>query len=229
LNTTAVSQVSPIFTLGEDTTVIPSSSVLTSPFACLTNTSQSQRFNAETLTVGTWHRINLPPSDLLCLFEINQNAFVWVINEGGSQFKVEIPLTHITRIECSTCVDINNGPTSDIHFYLSQIPSFYLDMPTEHGRQWVECSDFTQDQQASRHLLHTLRGSPELVQDLLNLLHKKDELQSIVHFIDSQYSYDALQTVYPISIPILPSQHQYSTATAPSTDYYIDSYPSLSS
>jgi hypothetical protein len=217
-----VSQISPIFTtLEEDATINPSSLILASFFSCFEGVSSSQRLNAETLTIGTWHRVNLPPSDLLCLFEIQQNALVWVINEGGGQFKIEIPLTHVTSIEC---LSLKNEPISDVHVYLSQSPLFYLDTPTEYGRQWIQCSDFTEDKQASRYLVHTLRGSPELAQDLSSLVYKK-ELQNIIHFIDPQH--DALQIMSPVSTSILPSQHQYSTMTDSSAKYYIDTYPLL--
>jgi hypothetical protein len=120
---------------------------------------------ATTLTVGAWHRVNLNAGDLVCKFSPTQKAFIWHIEESLSRFKIIVPLSLITHIECQ----------SDIQFHLSQPPLFYM----QSNQQWIQCRDFTEQQQGSMYLLHTLKG-PVLKQTFADLADRLEEIKLLV-------------------------------------------------
>ncbi|EPB87283.1 hypothetical protein HMPREF1544_05904 [Mucor circinelloides 1006PhL] len=175
-------------------------------------------FNATTLTIGTWHRLKLHSNDLICVYKAEQQAFVWFITEGVSRFKVEIPLTNMLGIEYTPSVDGNGEPTSDIHFYMSQPPLFYMESQNDTEDQWIQCSDFTENKQASRYLRHTLKGA-QLKRDLVDVMNEREETSKLIHFLDGPSS--------SVTTPFLPSQQHHqlhqsadSTMVVPSAPYY---------
>ncbi|GAN08265.1 hypothetical protein MAM1_0196d07772 [Mucor ambiguus] len=187
-----------VSSLDSGKTVNPSKLMIAVPFSTASQDSDtgSNYFNATTLTIGTWHRLKLHANDLICLYKAEQRAFVWFITEGGSRFKVEIPLTSMLGIEYTPSVDSNGDCTSDIHFYMSQPPLFYMESQDDTEDQWVQCSDFTENKQASRYLRHTLKGT-QLKQDLVNLMNENEETSKFIHFLDAPNT---------VATPLLPSQ-----------------------
>lgn len=210
----------------EDITINPSSLMMPSSSLSIEQGENldNNYFNAATLTIGTWHRLKFHPDDLICLYKANEQAFIWFITEGGSRFKVEFPLTNLVSIEYTPSLDDNDDSISDVHFYMSQPPLFYMESPDGKEGQWIQCSDFTENKQASRYLRHTLKGS-QLKQDLLNLVNDKEDLRKFIRFLDSSYN---TSTPSLLTTPFLPSQHQQnqtSTMMVPSASLYpVSSY-----
>ncbi|KAL9537099.1 hypothetical protein MBANPS3_012084 [Mucor bainieri] len=186
------------------------------------NNPGSNYFNATTLTIGTWHRLKLHANDLICLYKAEQQAFVWFITEGGSRFKVEIPLTSMLGIEYTPSVENSSDSTSDIHFYMSQPPLFYMEAQDGTDDQWIQCSDFTENKQASRYLRHTLKGT-QLKQDLVNLMNENEETSKLIHFLDAPSN--------SVTTPFLPSQQHSQFHQTPSSTMVVPSalpYPASS-
>ncbi|KAI9315969.1 homeobox domain-containing protein, partial [Dichotomocladium elegans] len=104
--------------------------------------------SATTLVVGTWQRLALNATDLMCTF--SQNAFQWHICDGGLQFKIHIPVESLRAIEYSPDRD-------EVHIDLLEAPLFY--MLTD--KVWTQCSDFSENRQASTYLRHTIKGAAE--------------------------------------------------------------------
>lgn len=99
--------------------------------------------------------MNYPGSDLTCCYI--DNTFIWYIEESGHQFKIKIPVHHVTKI---------NFNVDDVYLYLSRPPLFYMKSPEQ---QWVQCSDFTENKQASHYLCHVLKGQ-QLQKDFIHLI-----------------------------------------------------------
>ncbi|CAO3610396.1 unnamed protein product [Cunninghamella blakesleeana] len=155
--------------------------------------------NCTTLTIGTWHRLKLRASDLLCVFK--ENAFEWHIEDAGCHFKMEISLSSVASIDF---VEDNNG-LADVHFDISESPLFYMETNNNNNNNnnnntndtttssssstttttWVQCSDFTEGKQASRFFRHSLKGvSQHLKQDLMTLMEKCPDARRWVRFLD---------------------------------------------
>ncbi|KAI8884472.1 hypothetical protein K501DRAFT_247805 [Backusella circina FSU 941] len=134
---------------------------------------------ATTLMIGAWHRVKLNADDLICKFSQNQRAFIWYIEENLSQFKIIIPLSLITQIE-NLSVPATTEEESSIQFYLNHPPLFYM---RSDDNKWVQCCDFTENQQGSMCLQHSLKGpTGQLKQELNNLADKLEEIKILVQF-----------------------------------------------
>ncbi|KAI8328262.1 hypothetical protein BC941DRAFT_463970 [Chlamydoabsidia padenii] len=154
--------------------------------------------NGTTLTIGTWHRLKLHASDLLCLFTTNR--FEWHIKDAGCHFKMEIPLSSVANIDF---VQDNNG-LADIHFDISSSPLFYMETTTTGITNWVQCSDFTEGKQASRFFRHSLKGiSQQMKQDLIMLMDQCPDTRRWIRFIEQQPMADYLPPF--VSFIIFPS------------------------
>ncbi|KAK4517321.1 uncharacterized protein ATC70_000656 [Mucor velutinosus] len=211
-------------TQDSDKTVNPSTLMMAGSSSTVSqdNDTGSNYFNATTLTIGAWHRLKLHANDLICLYKAEQQAFVWFITEGGLRFKVEIPLTSMLGVEYTPSVDSNGESTSDIHFYMSQPPLFYMESQDDTKAQWVQCSDFTENKQASRYLRHTLKGT-QLKQDLVNLMNENKETSKLIHFLDAPST--------SVTTPFLPSQQHPQLHQSPSSTMVVPSalpYPTSS-
>ncbi|KAI7886745.1 homeobox-domain-containing protein, partial [Lichtheimia hyalospora FSU 10163] len=118
--------------------------------------------SATTLTIGTWQRLALHVTDLMLTFA--QDVFAWHIYDNGLQFKIHIPLSTVAGI---------TQEGEQVHLDLTEPPLFYMMTAEQDGKQsqrWVPCSDFSEGQQASQCLRHTIKGASEqLKQDLFAL------------------------------------------------------------
>ncbi|ORX62361.1 homeobox-domain-containing protein [Hesseltinella vesiculosa] len=140
--------------------------------------------NCTTLTIGTWHRLKLRASDLVCV--LNGKNFEWHIEDAGCHFKMEIPLSSVASIEY---MEDANG-LADVHFDISESPSFYMETTNEKTKThaWIQCSDFTEGKQASRFFRHTLKGvAHQIKQDLMILMDKYPDTHRLIRFLDQAY------------------------------------------
>ncbi|KAI7863281.1 homeobox domain-containing protein, partial [Spinellus fusiger] len=111
--------------------------------------------NATTLIIGTWHRLRLRTSDLLCVYEPDQRQFAWYITDSNCHFKMVVALKSVANIEYVPLDD----QQADVHFDMNEPPLFYMESThPDTSSTWIQCSDFTEEKQASRFFRHTLKG-----------------------------------------------------------------------
>lgn len=149
--------------------------------------------SATTLTIGTWHRLKMHETDLVCVYRPDTRTFAWHIVDGGCHFKMEVAQDAVSSIEY---VLDETEALADVHFDISEPPLFYMESTTTTMKKkdeqeqelttpvWVQCSDFTEGKQASRFFRHTLKGiSHHMKGELLALIQNHEETRRLVHFV----------------------------------------------
>jgi hypothetical protein len=190
-------------------TITPSGSTALPPSLTLSG----QPFTAFSLTIGTWHRMKLQQADLYCSFNLAQRTFSWHISDCGHFFKAEFSFDSISSIKYTLCDDALSGLLT---FELRQAPMFYMDndMATSADGliSWIQCSDFTENTQASQCLQHTIKGvSQNLRQELQTIITMDKTVDNITHFMPSM-TYLHHQTAHP-DIPTSTTMYQHPSAT----------------
>ncbi|KAG0171182.1 hypothetical protein DFQ28_006272 [Apophysomyces sp. BC1034] len=137
--------------------------------------------SATTLTIGSWHRMKLHPTDLVCVYRPQSHVFAWHIADNECHFKMEVSVDAVSSIEYVT-----NDVMADLHFDISEPPRFYMNPGEEDEPDWIQCSDFTEGKQASRFFRQTLQGvAHHLKQELLTMIEHHEETRRLVHFTES--------------------------------------------
>ncbi|KAI9026660.1 hypothetical protein CLU79DRAFT_59466 [Phycomyces nitens] len=146
------------------------------------HTSQSHKesyFNASTLIIGTWHRLKLRATDLLCVYRPDQNHFSWHITDSSCHFKMVVPIASVSSIS-----HVSMDSSQAIHFDMSEPPLFYMESNQDGASVWIQCSDFTEGKQASRFFRHTLKGMGHtLKEDLMVMMNRYEKLRRLVRFL----------------------------------------------
>lgn len=182
------------------------------------------------MTIGTWHRLKMQETDLVCVYRPDTRIFAWHIVDGGCHFKMEVPQHAVSSIDF---VLDNHEALADVHFDISEPPLFYMESTTSTINTaastdkktkrrssetelnaspiWVQCSDFTEGKQASRFFRHTLKGvAHHMKQELIALTSNHEETRRLVHFIDARHSFNAMPMYQPLvesqQLPYLSSQ-----------------------
>lgn len=83
--------------------------------------------SATTLTIGTWHRLKMHETDLVCVYRPDTRTFAWHIVDGGCHFKMEVAQDAVSSIEF---VLDENEALADVHFDISEPPLFYMESTT---------------------------------------------------------------------------------------------------
>ncbi|CAO3703724.1 unnamed protein product [Rhizopus stolonifer] len=120
-----------------------------------------------TLNIGTWARFASPLNghDLVCFADRHQ--LHWQVQDEGNQFRVNIPYRHIHQITL----------LHDLEIKVHSPPTFSMKRLSD--TQWIQCDDFTENQQASRETIHRLQGDPhQLNSALQNILGFAPQLSS---------------------------------------------------
>ncbi|KAG0175876.1 hypothetical protein DFQ28_008150 [Apophysomyces sp. BC1034] len=163
-------------------------------------------FSVSSLTVGSWYRMKLHTTDLVCLYRPETHAFAWHISDNGYCFKMEISIDAVSRIEY-----VANDAMADIHFDISAPPLFYMESVSEKTQElcWVQCSDFTENKQTSRFFRHTIKGvAHHIKQELLALINRFEEIRNLVQFIE------------PSPLPVMaPPGNPFTPYMDPTTSY----------
>ncbi|KZT02897.1 homeobox-domain-containing protein [Laetiporus sulphureus 93-53] len=115
------------------------------------------------LTIGTWRRIAMTHDrhDLIAYVPEARRCIVWHVQCAGSDFKMEIPFDVIVDTSFAHVAPGLGRAT----FSLSKPPVFFhrKKNTSQSNSQvtccWKQCSDWTQDKQATRVLRHELVGS----------------------------------------------------------------------
>ncbi|CEI86660.1 hypothetical protein RMCBS344292_01092 [Rhizopus microsporus] len=207
------------------------------PFSYNSNTNC--HLSASSLSIGTWHRFGIHASHLTCLYDSGQHSFIWYVTDSTYHFKMQIPLASIRLIEFvknsfSARHTDQTGiyqDQSDVHFHMCQPPLFYMRYLSNKGTnsdRWTQCSDFTENKQASNHFRHTIKGETEAIrQDILQLCHVHEDVRKLIRFVDNHTP--SGQTIPRLdSLPSMPVYSTHGLCPPTPSHYGLPSFPTLS-
>ncbi|KAI7876582.1 homeobox-domain-containing protein [Lichtheimia hyalospora FSU 10163] len=135
--------------------------------SCLdTPPPSSLSFMAHTLRIGMWSRFAQGDGwDLKCHIDPITRQVVWQVQvQGGDLFRVHISFDAIQQIRLISGNQQQQALEIEVHdpsMVLFSMRRMHMDA------RWVLCSDFTENQQASRERVHILQGSYDHFQHVL--------------------------------------------------------------
>ncbi|CAB4478883.1 uncharacterized protein OCT59_025992 [Rhizophagus irregularis] len=150
---------------------------ITLSFNINNNTSLVSLISCEYLTIGTWHCILTMSS--LCYYTLPQNILTYHITNENIEFKMEFSLSDVFSVEYQPIDNIY----SQIIIEVKESPSFYM---KSNYSEWNTCKDFTEDKQASRHMIHILKGCSILIKpQLIKLMQDDPNLAKVVTIFET--------------------------------------------
>ncbi|KAL8658675.1 MAG: hypothetical protein Q9226_000846 [Calogaya cf. arnoldii] len=159
-------------------------------------------FSCKSLSIGTWRRVGQNAMDLVVFYAPDKACLTYYINNDSAGYKIEYPFSFIKNITLE-----NTGPAEDpsgmplkprgLLVELSRPPNFFMDSSGTGG--FHQCGDFTEDQQASRVLIHHLGGHPSTLSGQLAKLVSLESFQTRHTLFDSH----AIAASAPVS-PVIP-------------------------
>lgn len=103
--------------------------------------------------------------DLVVFYSPEKACMTYYINNDSAGYKIEYPFSHIKNItlESGDQPQPNGCPPrpAGLVVELNHPPLFYMDSSNSGG--FYQCSDFTEDQQASQIMVHHLGGHPKVL------------------------------------------------------------------
>jgi hypothetical protein len=140
--------------------------------------------------------------DLIVFYSPDKCTMTYYINNEQAGYKIEYPFAYIKNIFLENSEGDPNK-LGGIVIELNRPPNFFMDSsPTTNG--FFQCRDFTEDQQASRCLVHHLGGNPKV---LSGQLAKLISLESFMHrhtanhFVEQLHPLSASAPVSPTGRP----------------------------
>mgnify|MGYP001100986003 CR=1 FL=1 len=122
-------------------------------------------FTCRSLTIGSWRRIGQNAMDLVIFYSPEKACMTYYINNDSAGYKIEYPFSYIKNItlESGDQPQRNGLPPrpGGLVVELNHPPLFYMDSSNSGG--FYQCSDFTEDQQASQIMIHHLGGHPKVI------------------------------------------------------------------
>lgn len=98
--------------------------------------------------------------DLIIFYSPDKCTMTYYINNEQAGYKIEYPFVYIKNIYLDNTDDPNK--LGGIVIELNRPPNFFMDSsPTTNG--FIQCGDFTEDQQATQCLIHSLGGNPKVL------------------------------------------------------------------
>ncbi|KAL8842133.1 MAG: hypothetical protein Q9176_002825 [Flavoplaca citrina] len=159
-------------------------------------------FSCKSLSIGTWRRVGQNAMDLVVFYAPDKACLTYYINNDSAGYKIEYPFAYIKNITLE-----NTSPSEDpsgmplkprgLLVELSRPPNFFMDSSGTGG--FHQCGDFTEDQQASRVLVHHLGGHPNTLSGQLAKLVSLESFQTRHSPFDSH----AIAASAPVS-PLIP-------------------------
>ncbi|KAF2225836.1 hypothetical protein BDZ85DRAFT_72223 [Elsinoe ampelina] len=140
-----------------------------------------QHFNCRSLSIGSWRRVGQSQMDLIIFYSPEKACVTYYINNDSAGYKIEYPFAWIRNInlvqgDMNTAAEGASQQMGSLVVELNRPPKFYMD--GSGGGGFYECSDFTEDQQASRVLTHTLGGPSKILSGQLAKLVSLDAFQN---------------------------------------------------
>ncbi|EGD96443.1 homeobox domain-containing protein [Trichophyton tonsurans CBS 112818] len=125
-----------------------------------------QHFACRSLRIGTWRRVGQNTMDLVIFYSPDQACMTYYINNDSAGYKIEYPFSSIKNIilEPGDPVPPMDGAISrsgGLVIELNRPPNFYMDSSNSGG--FYQCGDFTEEQQATKSLIHHLGGHPKVL------------------------------------------------------------------
>ncbi|KAK2799528.1 hypothetical protein FQN51_006842 [Onygenales sp. PD_10] len=123
-------------------------------------------FSCRSLRIGTWRRVGQNAMDLVIFYSPEKSSMTYYINNDSAGYKIEYPFSHIKNIvlESGDPVPNANGTPpkpGGLVIELNRPPNFYMDSSNSGG--FYQCRDFTEDQQATKSMIHYLGGHPKVL------------------------------------------------------------------
>lgn len=135
--------------------------------------------------------------DLIIFYSPDKCTMTYYINNEQAGYKIEYPFAYVKNIYLDNSEDPNNP--GGIVIELNQPPHFFMDSsPTTNG--FFQCGDFTEEQQATHCLVHSLGGNPKV---LSGQLAKLISLESFMNRHSSN-PFDQLHA-FSVSAPVSPT------------------------
>lgn len=137
--------------------------------------------------------------DLVIFYSPEKACMTYYINNDSAGYKIEYPFSYIKNIVLETpdavpTADGSPPKTGGLVIELNRPPNFFMDPPNSGG--FYQCGDFTEDQQATKCLVHHLGGHPKILSVQLA------KLISLESFRNRHAHFDF--SGFPASAPVSP-------------------------
>jgi hypothetical protein len=144
--------------------------------------------------------------DLVIFYSPEKATMTYYINNDSAGYKIEYPFSYIKNITLEPGdqnPNLNGAPArpGGLLVELNRPPLFYMDSSNSGG--FYQCGDFTEDQQASRVLVHHLGGHPKVLSVQLAKLVSLEAFQNRLAFN------------YAVSAPVSPPHGIHRPASQP--------------
>jgi hypothetical protein len=115
--------------------------------------------HCQSLSIGRWTRVSQATMDLLIFYSAEKSTMTYYIHNDQAGYKIEYPFSYIKNIQLDNG-DSDPNRRGGIIIELTAPPFFFMDSsPNTNG--FCQTGDFTEDEQASRCLVHRLGGNPK--------------------------------------------------------------------
>lgn len=161
-----------------------------------------QHFACRSLSVGTWRRVGQSTMDLVIFYSPDKACITYYINNDSAGYKIEYPFAWIRNIsleqgDVMAAAEGASQRSGGLLIELTRPPKFYMDSSGSGG--FYECGDFTEDQQATKIMVHHLGGPPKVLSGQLAKLVSLEAYQNRHHV---QPPFDPNQ--FAVSAPVSP-------------------------
>lgn len=143
-------------------------------------------FSCRSLRIGSWRRIGQNAMDLVIFYSPEKSCMTYYINNDSAGYKIEYPFSYIKNIVLEPGDPVPN-PTGNppkpggLVIELNRPPIFYMDSSNSGG--FYQCGDFTEDQQATKCMIHYLGGHPKVLSVQLAKLVSLESFQNrMLHY-----------------------------------------------
>ncbi|KAK5341295.1 hypothetical protein LTR98_002087 [Exophiala xenobiotica] len=137
-------------------------------------------FSCLSLSIGTWRRVAKDDPELLVTYTLSGAHMAYHLNNDSAGYKIEYPFTSIKSIRLSpdgtdTTTDEVLLRTGGLIIEFNRPPQFF--MAFQRPGPFSPCGDFTEDQQASKVLIHYLGGLHEVLDGVFARLTSLESFQ----------------------------------------------------
>jgi hypothetical protein len=167
-----------------------------------------QHFACRSLSIGSWRRVGQSQMDLIIFYSPEKACVTYYINNDSAGYKIEYPFAWIKNInlvqgEITSAAEGASQRLGALVVELVRPPKFYMDSSGSGG--FYECGDFTEDQQASKVMLHHLGGPSKALSGQLAKLISLESFQNRHSLLDpTQFAMAAVSA--PVSpVPFRPA------------------------
>ncbi|KAF2769001.1 hypothetical protein EJ03DRAFT_343619 [Teratosphaeria nubilosa] len=140
-----------------------------------------QHFACRSLSIGTWRRVGQSTMDLVIFYSPDKACITYYINNDNAGYKIEYPFAWIRNISLEqgdvlAPAEGASQRSGGLTIELTRPPKFYMDSSGSGG--FYECGDFTEDQQATQVMVHSLGGPSKVLSGQLAKLVSLESYQN---------------------------------------------------